>query len=345
MSSEDARKLESEMQRHDDALWEWSVFWQSDQRESCVLANEADDSDQLNSSWREFFGALPSGARILDLGTGNGSVAAQAAAVSQESSKQFSIHGVDLAEIDPFRFVTSAAGLLQQITFHPRTPMEELPFADEHFDAICSQYGLEYSQTDKSLAEALRVLRTRGRFRFLLHAEDGVLKSRCQLQRQQAETILGSALFLRLTEALEKIVAAEQQPARQKVISAEDSIAALKGAFDDLERAFSNSENRSLVDNLFAAVRRLPSLRKSYDLKTLLGMADDIRELLMAQAKRLRAMERAALDDVAAKALVDQLRDNGATAVVLEHAATGEGDICVGFWLYGEKAADKTQPC
>jgi len=31
------------------------------------------------------------------------------------------------------------------------------------------------------------------------------------------------------------------------------------------------------------------------------------------------------------------LRVNGATAVTVERAATGEGDICVGYWLYGEK--------
>jgi ubiquinone/menaquinone biosynthesis C-methylase UbiE len=345
MSFDGVQKPEREMQRRDDALWEWSVFWQSDQLDSCIPVNAPDDSDQLISTWREFFGALSAGARILDIGTGNGSVAAQAVAVSQEESKRFSIHGIDLAEIDPPQFVTSARDLLQEITFHPCTPMEKLPFADNHFDAVASQYALEYSQTDKSLAEAMRVLRARGHFRFLLHAQDGALKSRSQLQRRQAETILGSSLFVRLKDALENIVAAEQQRAPRVVTGAEESIAALKGVFDELERKFSQTENRSLVDNLFAAVRRLPNLRRSYDLKTLLAMADDIRELLIAQAKRLQAMERAALDDVAAKELIKQLRINGATAVMLERAATGEGHICVGYWLHGEKAAGSTQDC
>lgn len=326
-------------QRRDDALWEWSVFWRSDQLQSCVPANESDDSDQLLSPWRDFFVALPAGARILDLGTGNGSVASQAVAVSREASKQFSIHGVDLADIDPSRFVTSAANLLREITFHPRTPMEKLPFADRHFDAVASQYALEYSQMEKSLSEAMRVLRTGGRFRFLLHADDGVLKSRCQLQRQQAATILGSPLFTRLTDVLEQVVAAEQRQTPQTLRNAEESIAALKGAFEELESEFANNDNRDLVDSLFAAVRRLPSLRKSYDLETLLGMADDMEELLVAQAKRLQAMERAALDGAAATALVEKLRNKGAADVTLERATAGEGQICVGHWLYGEKAA------
>lgn len=331
------------MLRRDDPLWEWSVFWQSDQLQSCMPANEADSSDQLFSTWRTFFGALPARARILDLGTGNGSVATQAIAVSQEKSMQFSIHGVDLAEIDPSRFVTSAANLLQEIRFYPQTPMENLPFADNHFDAVVSQYALEYSQTDKSLTEAIRVLRAAGRFRFLLHADDGVLKSRCALQRRQAETILGSPLFARVGYALEKIVAAEQQQTPQTLASAEESITALKDAFDELEREFSADENRSMIDNLFAAVRRLPSLRKSYDLKTLLVMANDIKELLMAQAKRLQAMEHAAIDEDSATEMGERLRDIGAAKVKLERATASEGEICIGYWLHGEKAAGETQ--
>ena len=333
------------MLRRDDALWEWSVFWQSDQLQSCMPTNNPDDPEQLFSTWREFFGALPAGASILDLGTGNGSVATQAVAVSQEKSRRFSIHGVDLAAIDPSRFVTSAADLLQEITFHPRTPMENLPFGDNHFDAVASQYALEYSQTNSSLAEAIRVLHAPGRFRFLLHADDGVLKGRCELQRRQAETILGSPLFACLRSALETIVAVEHRQTPQTLANAEESIEALKSVFDDLECEFSDSENRSLVDNLFAAVRRLPGLRKSYDLKTLLVMADDIRELLTAQAKRLQAMEQAALDEDEAMELVERLHNIGVADVKLERATVSDGKICIGYWLYGEKAADETQDC
>ena len=332
-------------QRQDDALWEWSVFWRSDQLQSCMPATEPGNSDPLVSTWRDFFGALPVGARILDLGSGNGSVATQAVLVSREASKRFSIHGVDLAEIDPSRFVTSAADLLQEITFHSRTPMENLPFADNYFDAVASQYALEYSQIEKSLTEAMRVVRAGGSFRFLLHADDGVLKSRCQLQRQQAETILSSSLFARVSDVLKKVVAAEKQQTPETQKTAEESITALKGAFDELESKFASDDNRDLVDNLFAAVRQLPSLRKSYELKTLLGMVDDTGELLLAQAKRLQAMERAALDDAATTELAERLRDMGATDVTLERATAGEGRNCVGHWLHGEKAADETQDC
>ncbi len=333
------------MHKRDDALWAWSVFWQSDQLQSCMPVNEPDDSDQLLLSWRAFFDALPAGAQILDLGTGNGSLATQAVTVSHTKPERFSIHGVDLADIQPSRYVSSAAKQLDEITFHPRTPMEKLPFADNHFAAVASQYAIEYSQTQESLPEALRVLEPGGPFRFLLHADDGVLKERCQLQWQQAETILASSLFPATGDLLEKLVEAEAQNTPQTISVAEQSIAALKTVFDELERRFSDDENHSLIDNLFAAVRRLPEMRKSQNLETLLKMTDDIRNLLVAQSKRLQAMQHAALDGSAAKAMADRLRELGADNVTLESATAGRQAYCVGYWLYGEKATSDTRNC
>ena len=63
----------------------------------------------------------------------------------------------------------------------------------------------------------------------------------------------------------------------------------------ELEAGFANDENLSLVENLFAAVRALPGMRKSHPLDTLLIMTRDVRELLVAQSKRLQAMQNAAL--------------------------------------------------
>jgi ubiquinone/menaquinone biosynthesis C-methylase UbiE len=327
------------MRKADDAPWAWSVFWHSDQPQSCMPVNEPDASDQLFSTWRTFFGALPAGARILDLGTGNGSLTAQAVVVSKTKPERFAIHGVDLADIDPQRFVTSAADLLREVTFYPRTPMEKLPFDDEHFDAAGSQYGLEYSDTKESVPEALRVLKPGGSFRFLLHADDGVLKERCQLQSRQAETILDSSLFDRLADLLKKLVKAETQHASENTAAAMQAITALKGVLDNLEHGFADDENLSLVENLFAAVRSLPDMRKSHHLEALLTMTNDIRDLLVAQSQRLQAMQHAALDNTAANALKDRLRELGADNVVLERAVAGEQGHCVGFWLHGSKAS------
>jgi len=331
------------MRRRNDALWEWSVFWQSDQLQSCMPVSEAGASDRLFSTWREFFDALPAGARILDLGTGNGSLAIQAVEASRAKPEPFSIHGVDLAEIQPSRYVTSAATALEEISFHPRTPMEKLPFADGHFDAVASQYAIEYSNTRKSLPEAFRVLKPGGRFCFLMHADDGALKDRCRLQSQQAQTILDSRLFTALVDMLKRSVTAEAQNTPQALSLAEQSIKTFKAILDDLVQGFSNDEDHSLVNNLFAAIMRLPDMRRSQNLETLIAMANDIRDLLSAQAKRLQAMQHAALDDKAANDIVDRLRTLGAENLTLETATAGTKEYCVGYWLYGQKLKNQGQ--
>jgi len=321
-----------------DVLWEWSVFWHSDQLQSCLPATSSAGIENLQGRWRCFFDALPDGAEFLDLGTGNGGLATQAVAASQTRARPFSIHGVDLADIDPASFVSSADSLLAGVEFYARTSMEALPFDDGHFDAVASQYAIEYSDMSKSLPEALRVLKSGGAFCFLLHADDGVLKQRCFLQEEQAQVILDSALFMATEDMLRCLVSAEVVNTPDSIAAAEQAIATLKRVFDELEAQFTHDEDRSLVDNLFAAIRSLPDLRRSHGIDRLIAMAQDIQNLLHAQARRLAAMQKAALNDSAAKELVDRLEDHGATAVLLELATTGEEAHAVGYWLSGEKA-------
>lgn len=321
-----------------DALWEWSVFWHSDKLQSCLPANASVGRDSLQVRWRVFFDALSGGAEILDLGTGNGGLATQAVTVSRNKAVPFSIHGVDLADIKPAQYVTSAKNLLTDIVFHARTSMEELPFSDGHFDAVASQYAIEYSNMHKSLPEALRVLKAGGHFRFLVHADDGALKERCQLQDRQAQSILASELFSATKYLLHSLTLAEAQHTPQTIADAQSAISVLKAVFDELELLFSGDEDRSLVDNLFVAIRTLPGMRKRHGVEQLLAMTDDIRKLLVAQSLRLKAMQKAALDDIAAGQMVTRLQALEAQNVKLEPATTGNDNDCVGYWLSGQKA-------
>ena len=323
-----------------DALWEWSVFWQSDQLQSCLPDNSAAGKQSLQGTWRAFFEALPAGAIVLDLGTGNGGLATQAVAVAKARATPFSIHGIDLADIEPARFVSSAGDLLTEVEFHPRTSMEELPFDDATFDAVASQYAIEYTNTDKSSAEALRVLKAGGCFRFLVHADDGVLKDRCRLQTRQAEQILNSDLFAASDTLLHRLVDAETTRSAEAIAAAEQAIDATKSVFDDLELRFRGDDDRSLVDKVFTAIRTLPGMRRSQTIETLAAMNENARALLLAQSKRLEAMQSAALDDAAAGEFVKHLQVLGSTDVKLEPATTGIDADCVGHWLSGRKAAD-----
>ena len=92
-----------------------------------------------------------------------------------EAGKQFAVTGADLAAVEPTAFVSQNLAELEQIRFLAGTPAEALPLPDASFDAVVSQYGIEYSDLSRSIPEAVRVLAPGGRLRFAMHAAEGAV--------------------------------------------------------------------------------------------------------------------------------------------------------------------------
>jgi SAM-dependent methyltransferase len=53
--------------------------------------------------------------------------------------------------------------------------IELLPYADESFDGVLSQFGFEYAEERAASAEAARVLKHTGLLRLVLHAREGAV--------------------------------------------------------------------------------------------------------------------------------------------------------------------------
>jgi SAM-dependent methyltransferase len=150
----------------------WDSFWRFDRLSSFHAAPGAPNyGPPISDGWRAFFDDLSEGARILDLATGNGAIAV----IAVEAGKRFTVTGADLASVEPTAFVTRNRTELEQVHFLAGTAAEALPLADASFDAVVSQYGIEYSDLPRSLAEAARVLAPGGRLRFACHAAEGMV--------------------------------------------------------------------------------------------------------------------------------------------------------------------------
>ncbi|MGK0438316.1 MAG: hypothetical protein ACJATK_001266 [Paracoccaceae bacterium] len=188
----------------------WSLYWSEDRLYSCVAQSSDEDQKALNKLWQDFSKELDSNSRVLDLATGNGAVAD--ALLSVNNTLQ--VDAVDKASIDPKKFLKEHANLVN-VNFHADTDIFELPFKPLTFDAITSQFGIEYAGLTEASVQVMGYLKVAGRFQFVVHnVQSGIILSSSnkiieleQLTQQSGilqtliEVLSGKAEFARL-EAL-----------------------------------------------------------------------------------------------------------------------------------------------
>ena len=169
----------------------WDSFWRYDRLSSFHAAPGAPNyGPPIADGWSAFFAKLPDGARVLDLCTGNGAIAVMAVA----ADKGFAVTGADLADVRPTAFVTRNLDELKQVEFLAGTPAEHLPLDDRSVDAVISQYGIEYSDLDRSILEAVRVLAPCGGLRFAMHAAEGSVARDTRLAITDADFLIDLGL-------------------------------------------------------------------------------------------------------------------------------------------------------
>ena len=218
------------------SLNHWEAYYRGGALVSCPIDTEPNYSGEVRAAWVSFFSGLSDGARILDLGCGNGPVALIAKETANEISRTFQIEAVDLAEIDPVSNVSKGATLFQGIRFHSRVSTENLPFNTASMNAVCGQYIIEYTDVSRTLAEVARVLQPDGVCQFILHHADSIVVENARESLRQASFALDEVKVLRLFRRYcEKL---DRSPAR-----AESARHALLDGGSKMQNAAQASEN------------------------------------------------------------------------------------------------------
>lgn len=186
-----------------DSIEAWTAYWQFNARDSRSVRPELDR--QLEPVWNEITDLLPGGARILDLATGNGSVALSCAQRSRARLNHLQIDAVDAAEIRPPAQTSDPGSHTPIVRFHDRTWLERLPFDNGLFDGVLSQFGFEYADEERAAVEASRVLSPGGRMRLILHARHGAVWRDINERNKRLEQVLAEdgvvGLILQLVRA------------------------------------------------------------------------------------------------------------------------------------------------
>lgn len=153
----------------------WSKFWTTSTVTALPETFPAGYDGAMLDFWREQldddFG------HIVDLATGNGALVWMAHDIQMRRTRPARITGIDLADIDPFTALNKSPDDYPTISFSGGTSADALSFVDHSVDVVISQYGVEYSNLESTIAEISRVVTRSGKMCFILHDCESVIVS------------------------------------------------------------------------------------------------------------------------------------------------------------------------
>lgn len=163
----------------------WSRFWQkfgpADRpHERCYVP--ADGRQAVDRHWLGFAAELSRGARVLDLGCGAGILGRTLLC----GRPDLQVIGIDWARVPSRRE--------KNLTIHPHTSMEALPFGEDSFDAAASLFGIEYGRIVDAARELDRVAKRGARFSFLIHHRESRIVREGGARRRALRELISGAM-------------------------------------------------------------------------------------------------------------------------------------------------------
>jgi len=264
----------------------WRDYWKEDRDESCIPEDPA-TAQEVAQHWVEYFSELRNDSRILDIATGNGILLVHAAAAAENVGKDFSLTGVDLADIDPVRYVSGLPVALRQAEFVGRTAAEELPFSDASFDVVVSQYGLEYAGLEAALAEVERVLVSGGQLQWLAHGAESAVVAQNRDQSRQVDFLLASESPL---QAMRQLVGEVKERG-----SVQHAMSELGTSLRKAEDYCRDNPPAAVVQDVCTKIAHAAPRWQAYDPDDLVNMLDDSKHRLAAHQQRINDLLAAVL--------------------------------------------------
>jgi len=170
---------------------DWSAYWKSGFSGSCVANNNDELPAAVKSFWESFcLSSLKNHMQILDLCSGGGVLPHLFVKVSDDDL-HLTINSTDYSEV---KHDTLDLGH-KRIQFIANCNCEDLPFKANTYDILTSSYGVEYSDIEKTIPEAKRVMKSGGSFALVIHTDDSEIVKNVQLQKQQGHFILEKSGF------------------------------------------------------------------------------------------------------------------------------------------------------
>jgi ubiquinone/menaquinone biosynthesis C-methylase UbiE len=302
----------------------WSDYWRTSQSNDCASDFPKTARQAIAANWRDAFAQLERGDSVLDVATGNGALVALLASTAGPELG-LSVIGVDLAQIDPQANAglaeTEAAGI-GELTFRGGIDAADLPFEDQSFTLVVSQFGLEYADFEKAIGEACRVARKR--LKLLIHASDGSIV-------RQNGLIPGQVDWLRkelgLFDAAREQITAATEATRGRLTSISAAIRKKCAALENPDFLYSSSQYMGKLMAQSAAMGD----------QKILQYLDAMEAQIMGNAKRMQALTEAARSEEDVARAGDICTAQGYNPVSVTAECPGGTQLLAGYWLEAER--------
>ena len=304
----------------------WDQFWSAGRASCCSDQDGTENAELVRRQWIGLFADTRDGERILDLCTGNGAVLNVASECAGKAGKSLELCGVDSAAIAP---ASGESAVTKATTPFVRASVTALPFVDASFDAVTSQFGIEYAPLEAAVTEAMRVLREGGRARFVAHAEDGTTAMNAVAELDDiAELEDDICIFPAAIEALTRVCEVER--ARSTV--SPGTIAKARRAHDSFHERLARMAEGLSQRAAQAVYRDTGSIlqhafrnRQAFPLEVLLDKVRETGLSVRLHRDRLQALVGAAFDEDACRHLVATCKSCGAKRGSVDSIPAADG--------------------
>lgn len=270
----------------------WSNYWQSGKASTFGGIDDLASNPSLSQLWTRYLsGRL--GKDILEIGCGNGALTRFLPAVASEAGYgETRISAVDIAQL------AEDLEAVEGVSFFPETGAEKLPFDDESFDAVVSQFGFEYADFNPALDELYRVTKPGAAVTFIAHHRSSWLCRDSFDILRQVLAIEESAILVTLDALLSQLALlhqANRDPAKDP--KAEKYREILNVTSKELQESA-----REMSGDASYTLRFLDAVFKVFDEKSRQGLnhlqyVSEISASMFAYKERLESQKRAATDD------------------------------------------------
>lgn len=315
----------------------WDRYWQANRIASCAGRPGENYRPELLRGWRKFFQTLADGARILDLCTGNGAIPLVAVESARQTGRVFHVTAVDRANVAPTQFVPDYREALSKINFVGATDVSAMQYDEASFDAVTSQFGIEYTDLVRAPDQLVRLLAPNGRFRAVVHAREGFTVAAARLDIPDCHYLLQeSRLFEYVRAAL--VTAWRQDRSEVRLgTEAQSRYAKYRATHLQVAERMANAENPIILGSTLSVLADTYAKRRYVPLETLQNKIDEAEIEVRAHLGRLEEMIEASLTEADMQAFVDTLKKSGLKSAEWEGEFSGEGGAQIGWVVSGGK--------